>query len=98
MEETPRNQALWKRAHEAATALRLDIGEATVGGASDGNTTSQLTATLDGLGGVGDGAHAAHEHIVLDTMPERAALLALLLAAPLNDIDHETATDRGGGE
>jgi len=52
-----------------------------VGGASDGNTTSQFTATLDGLGPIGDGAHAIHEHVLVDRLPERAALLALLLLA-----------------
>ncbi|MDE0475248.1 MAG: hypothetical protein OXI50_11850, partial [Gammaproteobacteria bacterium] len=49
---------------------------------SDGNTTSLYTPTLDGLGAVGAGAHASHEHVVLERMPERAALVALLLAAP----------------
>ena len=53
-----------------------------MGGASDGNTTSQFTATLDGLGVVGDGAHAAHEFVYIDTMPQRATLIALLLMAP----------------
>jgi glutamate carboxypeptidase len=52
-----------------------------VGGASDGNITSLYTATLDGLGAVGGGAHAVDEHVVLSRMPERAALLALLLLA-----------------
>jgi glutamate carboxypeptidase len=54
-----------------------------VGGASDGNTTSQFTATLDGLGPIGDGAHALHEHVLVDRLPERAALLTLLLLAEL---------------
>ena len=56
--------------------------EAQVGGASDGNFASALTATLDGLGPVGDGAHAEHEHLIIDRMPERAALLARLLTNP----------------
>ena len=56
-------------------------GEA-VGGASDGNTTSQFTPTLDGLGGVGDGAHAPHEHTLIEPMIERTALLARLLTFP----------------
>jgi glutamate carboxypeptidase len=68
----------------AAEALGLDVGEAFVGGGSDGNLTSQHTATLDGLGAVGAGAHAPHEHVLVSRMPERAALLALLLAAPLD--------------
>ena len=49
------------------------------GGGSDGNTTSQYTATLDGLGPVGDGAHAEHEYLDIDRTLERAALLTLLL-------------------
>lgn len=84
MQPTARNAVLWRQAEAAAEELGLEIGQATdVGGASDGNTTNLYTATLDGLGAVGAGAHAAHEHIVLSAMPERAALLALLLGAPL---------------
>ncbi len=83
MEQTPRNRRLWQQAERAGAALGLEVGEAVVGGGSDGNTTSLFTATLDGLGAVGDGAHAAHEHVVLGAMPERAALLALLLAGPV---------------
>jgi glutamate carboxypeptidase len=75
---------LWAQAQEAARCLGLDLTEGTAGGGSDGNTTSLYTATLDGLGAVGDGAHAAHEFAVLDRMDERAALLALLLLAPLD--------------
>ena len=55
------------------------------GGGSDGNTTSQYTATLDGLGAVGDGAHAEHEFIYKDKLIERSALLALLLLAPVDN-------------
>jgi len=58
----------------------VDAGAA--GGASDGNTTSLFTATLDGLGAVGDGAHAHHEFMYVDKMVERSALLALLLLTP----------------
>ena len=47
-----------------------------------GNFASALTATLDGLGAVGDGAHAEHEHVIVERMPERAALLAVLLSNP----------------
>ena len=61
----------------------LEVEQATVGGASDGNTTSQYTPTLDGLGPVGGGAHAAHEFVVVERLAERAALLAMLLAAPV---------------
>jgi glutamate carboxypeptidase len=83
LERTPRNQALFAQAVAAAGELGIALGEGTAGGASDGNTTSLYAATLDGLGAVGDGAHAVHEHVVVDRLPERAALLALLLLAPV---------------
>lgn len=79
---TPRNRALADRARELAGALGFDLGEAAVGGASDGNVTTLLAATLDGLGAVGDGAHAQHEHVLVDRLAQRAALLALLIAEP----------------
>ena len=79
LEPTERNHRLWLQAEAAAGELGLEIGQAQVGGASDGNFASTLTATLDGLGAVGDGAHADQEHLILDRMPERAALLARLL-------------------
>ena len=87
MEPTPRNRALWRAARAAADALAIPLDEAAVGGGSDGNTTSLYTATLDGLGPVGDGAHALHEHVEVARMPERAALLALLLMAPVGPDD-----------
>jgi len=83
MEPTPRNQALWRLARDLGRRLGLELEQAAVGGSSDGNTTSQYTATLDGLGAVGDGAHAAHEHALVPRMVERCALLVLLLLAPL---------------
>ena len=82
MERTPGNQALWHRARELGLALGLELDEGTAGGGSDGNFTSALAPTLDGLGAVGDGAHAAHEYIEVARMPERAALLAEILASP----------------
>ena len=85
MEATPRNQALWQQARVLGRELGLDLAAARAGGGSDGNTTSQYTATLDGLGPVGDGAHAVHEFLYVDETLERAALLALLLAAPVAD-------------
>lgn len=82
MEPTARNQALWRAAREVGEALGLELDEGMSGGGSDGNTTSLFTATLDGLGAVGDGAHALHEYVELDRMPERAALLAGILLLP----------------
>jgi glutamate carboxypeptidase len=73
---------LFARAKSLAAQMGLALGECTVGGGSDGNFTAALgVPTLDGLGAVGDGAHSSHEHIVINTMPARAALLASLLAA-----------------
>ena len=86
MEATPRNEALWQQAAAAANDLGLVIDRARVGGGSDGNTTSQYTATLDGLGPVGHGAHAQHEFLYVDRTLERAALLTLLILAPPTDV------------
>ena len=85
MERTEKNRQFWRVALELAREIDLDLEQGTAGGGSDGNTTSLYTATLDGLGAVGDGAHADHEYIEVDRLPERCALLAqLLLAPPLN--------------
>ena len=81
MERTPANRRLWHLACQLGTDLGLELEEGMAGGGSDGNTSSLYTATLDGLGAVGDGAHAHHEHLVLGNTLERAALLALLLLA-----------------
>jgi glutamate carboxypeptidase len=75
------NQALWSMAKKLGADMGLALEEAMAGGGSDGNITSQFTATLDGLGTVGDGAHARHEFIFIDKMIERTILLALLLLA-----------------
>jgi len=82
LEPTPGNQALWEAAVRHARELGMELEEGTAGGASDGSFTSQVAPTLDGLGAVGDGAHAVHEHVEIARMPERAALLALLLLEP----------------
>jgi glutamate carboxypeptidase len=84
LERTPRNRQLWTQARAAAAALGIELEEAMVGGASDGSVISQYAATLDGLGAVGDGAHALHEHVAIDATVDRCALLALLLMAPLD--------------
>ena len=89
MERTPRNQKLWQLAKAKALELGLNLEEATAGGGSDGNTTSEHTATLDGLGTTGDGAHAQHEFIFVEKLPERTALLTLLLLSnSVKDIHH----------
>lgn len=82
MERTPRNQRLWQQAQQAVRHLGLEIEQGSTGGASDGNNSSRFTATLDGLGGMGAGAHAQHEFVYLDKMVERTAVLALLLLLP----------------
>ena len=82
MERTPGNQKLWLLARRGADELGFEIEQAAAGGGSDGNTTSQYAPTLDGLGAVGAGAHAVNEHLVLERMVERSALLARLLSFP----------------
>jgi glutamate carboxypeptidase len=73
--------ALFARAQLLAKQMNVSLGECTVGGGSDGNFTAALgIPTLDGLGAVGDGAHSSHEHVLINTMPTRSALLAALLA------------------
>jgi glutamate carboxypeptidase len=73
--------ALFARAAQVAARLGLPpLGQAAVGGASDGNFTAGVgVATLDGLGAVGGGAHADHEHVLVAELPARAALLAALI-------------------
>ena len=73
--------ALFRKARALGRAMGMDLIEASTGGGSDGNFTAALgVPTLDGLGAVGDGAHARHEHILIPELPRRAALLAGLLA------------------
>ncbi len=61
--------------------MGLALDESSTGGGSDGSLTAALgVPTLDGLGAVGEGAHSANENIVIDALPERAALVAGLLA------------------
>jgi glutamate carboxypeptidase len=91
LERTDRNRALWAQAVAAGERLGIRLAEYTSGGASDGNTTSRFTATLDGLGAIGDGAHALHEAVSIDGMVERAALLAELLMAPVEGWPAEPA-------
>jgi glutamate carboxypeptidase len=77
MERSAGVAALYKKAKAIASQINWKLEEAAVGGGSDGNFTANLgIPTLDGLGGVGQGAHAAHEHIVISELPRRALLLA----------------------
>jgi len=79
--ERKMSASLFARAQLLAKQMNLSLGECTAGGGSDGNFTAALgIPTLDGLGAVGDGAHSAREHIIVNTMPARAALFAALLA------------------
>jgi glutamate carboxypeptidase len=77
MERTPGTVRLYQRARALAAELGFALDEAATGGASDGNFTSALgIPTLDGMGAVGEGAHAAHESIVIEHLAPRTALLA----------------------
>ena len=81
MERTPAIGKLFQTARACAKELGVTLQESSTGGGSDGNFTAALgVPTLDGLGGVGEGAHAANESILLDRIADRTALLALLLS------------------
>jgi len=74
--------ALYAKARELAQEIGWKLEETAVGGGSDGNFTAALgIRTLDGLGGVGEGAHALHENVLIEALPRRAALIAGLLAS-----------------
>ena len=80
MERTEGTARLFATAAELGESLDMTLGEASTGGGSDGNFTSALgIPTLDGLGALGEGAHAAHESIVVEELPRRTALLAALI-------------------
>jgi glutamate carboxypeptidase len=82
MERTNGVAALYGKAREAAAGLNWKLEEAATGGASDGNFTAALgVPTLDGLGGVGEGAHAFNESVIIEELPRRAALIAMLIEA-----------------
>ena len=81
MERKPGTVALYKQARRLAAELGFELDEAATGGGSDGNFTAALgVPTLDGLGAVGEGAHAAHESVVIEHLVPRTALLAALIA------------------
>jgi glutamate carboxypeptidase len=80
LERTKQVAQLFELARNLGRELGVELKEIAVGGGSDGNFTASLgVPTLDGLGGVGDGAHALHEYVVADELPRRAALLAGLI-------------------
>jgi glutamate carboxypeptidase len=75
---------LFHTAQRLARELDVEVEESLTGGGSDGNFTAAMgVPTLDGLGAVGEGAHAINESILVDRIADRTALLAKLLAAPL---------------
>lgn len=79
MERTATMIATFEQAKRLGERIGLKLEEGATGGGSDGNFTSALgTPTLDGIGARGDGAHAVHEHIIIDSLAERAALLATI--------------------
>jgi len=82
MERSPGIVRLFRLAQKLAREMNLELEESLSGGGSDGNFTAAMgVPTLDGLGAVGEGAHAANESILVDRMADRAALVAKLLAA-----------------
>jgi len=82
MERAAGTVRLFRLAQKLARELGVELEESLSGGGSDGNFTAALgVPTLDGLGAVGEGAHAANESIVVSRMADRAALIAKLLAA-----------------
>ena len=81
MEPSPAGALLFRTARNIAADLGIDLEESSTGGGSDGNFTAALgIPTLDGMGAVGEGAHADHESILIDRIADRVALLARLFA------------------
>jgi glutamate carboxypeptidase len=81
MERTAGTVSLFRQARRIAAGLGFTLGEASTGGGSDGNFTSAIgVPTLDGMGAVGEGAHAAHESIVIEHLAPRTTLLAAMIA------------------
>jgi glutamate carboxypeptidase len=81
MERSAAMGELFGRTQRIASAMGVELAEGSTGGGSDGNFTAAMgVPTLDGLGAEGEGAHAAHEHVLTESLPRRAALLAGLLA------------------
>lgn len=82
LEKKDANKKWWEITQKLGQELALNLKEGTSGGASDGNITNQYSPTIDGLGAVGEGAHAYHEKIFLEETLQRAALFTLLLLHP----------------
>lgn len=81
LERTADVERLYERASDIARVLGHPLDEGGTGGGSDGNFTAALgVPTLDGLGAIGDGAHALHEYVDIESLPDRAALIAGLIA------------------
>jgi glutamate carboxypeptidase len=82
LERTEQVIRLYQKARAVASELGQRLEEGSTGGGSDGNFTAAIgVSTLDGLGAVGDGAHALHEHVEVSLLPDRAALVAGLMAS-----------------
>jgi len=82
MERSAGTRALFRKAKSLAAQVGLSLEESSTGGGSDGNFTAALgVPTLDGLGAVGEGAHAANESILINRIADRTALLAKLVTA-----------------
>ncbi|PKD43976.1 M20 family metallopeptidase [Rhodohalobacter barkolensis] len=79
--QNERNEKLWKLVKECANQLDLSIEQGLSGGGSDGSITSQFTATIDGMGPVGEGAHSPSEKILVHETLDRASLLTAMLLA-----------------
>ena len=82
MERSRGTVRLFRQAQALARELGFSLSEASTGGGSDGNFTAALgIPTLDGMGAVGEGAHARHESVLLEHLAPRTALLAAMLIA-----------------
>jgi glutamate carboxypeptidase len=79
MTRTDLTKDLFQKVKLLASNIGLNINEVSVSGASDGNICSKYCPVIDGLGAVGDGAHSENEYLLVDTLPERSALLGLIM-------------------
>jgi glutamate carboxypeptidase len=81
MERSAGITRLFETARELGQTIGVEVEESSTGGGSDGNFTAAIgVPTLDGIGAVGEGAHAANESMLINRIPDRIALLAMLLA------------------